>query len=194
MDFNAVFGRPFVKWFALCNWTVVLSVWNVGVLWPNDWIDQDESWHAGRPRPRRLCVKWGPRSPPQKGTEPPFQFASHVYCGQTAAWMKMPLGKVVGLGPDYIVYVCIMTMFWYWPAAGEASASGNHLATTLPIVPNYISNPPFPYAAYSSASSDHCQLNEVSAASSSSTAGKWISSLQDICLHILSAVQRKPVV
>lgn len=57
---------------------------------------------------------------------------------------------------------------------GEANASGSHFTTTLPIVPNYISNPPFPYAVYSSASSDHCQLNEVSAASSSSTAGMKI--------------------
>jgi len=28
-----------------------LSVCNVGVLWPNGWMDQDETWHAGRPRP-----------------------------------------------------------------------------------------------------------------------------------------------
>jgi len=29
----------------------VLFVCNVGVLWPNGWTDQDETWHAGRPRP-----------------------------------------------------------------------------------------------------------------------------------------------
>ena len=28
----------------------VLSVSNVGVLWPNGWMDQDENWHGGRPR------------------------------------------------------------------------------------------------------------------------------------------------
>ena len=27
--------------------------------------------------------------PPQIGAEPPF--SAHVYCGQTAAWIKMPL-------------------------------------------------------------------------------------------------------
>ena len=29
--------------------------------------------------------------------------SAHVYCGQTAAWIKMPLGTKVGLGPDDIV-------------------------------------------------------------------------------------------
>jgi len=46
-----VFGLSFVKRFALCYRTVVLSVCpvlsvcNVGVLWPNGWMDQDENWH-----------------------------------------------------------------------------------------------------------------------------------------------------
>ena len=31
------------------------------------------------------------------------QFSAHVYCGQTAEWIKMPLGIEVGLGPDNIV-------------------------------------------------------------------------------------------
>jgi len=38
------FERPFVKRFALCYQTVVLhvlSVCDVGVLWPNGWMDQD---------------------------------------------------------------------------------------------------------------------------------------------------------
>jgi len=39
------------------------------------------------------------RSP---GAEPP-QFSAHVYCGQTAGWIKMALGMEVGLGPVYIV-------------------------------------------------------------------------------------------
>jgi len=42
-----IFGRPFIKRFALCYrslgvGTVVSSVCNVGVLWPNGWMDQDE--------------------------------------------------------------------------------------------------------------------------------------------------------
>jgi len=30
-------------------------------------------------------------------------FLAHVYCGQTAGWIKMPLGTQVGLGPGHIV-------------------------------------------------------------------------------------------
>jgi len=37
--------------------------------------------------------------PPQKGTEPP-QFSAHLRCGQTAEWIKMPLGTEVGLGQN----------------------------------------------------------------------------------------------
>ena len=38
---------------------------------------------------------------PPKGHSP--QFSSHVYCGQTAGWIKMLLGTEVGLGPGDIV-------------------------------------------------------------------------------------------
>jgi len=41
-------------------------VCDVGVMWPNGncWTDQDETWHADRPRLRPHCVRWGP-SPPK---------------------------------------------------------------------------------------------------------------------------------
>jgi len=43
-------------------------------------------------------------SPPQKGGgDPPPQFSAHVYRGQTAGWIKMPLDIEVGLGPGDIV-------------------------------------------------------------------------------------------
>jgi len=45
----------------------------------------------------------GDPAPPQKGGGAPPQFSAHVYCGQTAAWIKMPLGTEVGLGRDDIV-------------------------------------------------------------------------------------------
>ena len=48
------FGPPFVKRLALCYRTVVLfvcPVCNVDVLWPNSWMDPDETWHVGRSRP-----------------------------------------------------------------------------------------------------------------------------------------------
>ena len=37
----------------------------------------------------------------KKGNNP--QFAVHVCCGQTAGWIKMPLGTEVDLGPGDIV-------------------------------------------------------------------------------------------
>jgi len=48
-----------------------LSVCDVGVSWPNGLTDQDETWHAGRPRPWPHCVRWGPSSPLPKGAQPP---------------------------------------------------------------------------------------------------------------------------
>ena len=44
-----------------------------------------------------------PQKGPQKGAEPPPQFSAHVYCGQTAGWIKMTVGMEVGLGPGHIV-------------------------------------------------------------------------------------------
>jgi len=38
--------------------------------------------------------------PPKKEYSP--QFLAHVCCGQTAGWIKMPLGTEVGLGPGHI--------------------------------------------------------------------------------------------
>ena len=35
---------------------------------------------------------------PTKAVEPTSQFSAHFYCGQTAGWIKMPLGMEVGLG------------------------------------------------------------------------------------------------
>jgi len=97
-----IFGRPFVTRFALCYQTVVCPVRDVGVLWPNDWMDQDETWQAGRPWPWPHCVTWGLSSPPQRDTATP-QFSAHICCGQMAGWIKMPLGKEVGLVPSDIV-------------------------------------------------------------------------------------------
>ena len=42
------------------------------LLRPNGCMDKDATWYGGRPWPRRLCVGWGPRSPPKKNeAEPP---------------------------------------------------------------------------------------------------------------------------
>ena len=69
-------------------------------LWPNGCMDQDATWYVGKPWHRRCFVRWG-RSSPDKGHSP--QFLVHVYCGQTAGWMKSPLIMEVGLGPGHIV-------------------------------------------------------------------------------------------
>jgi len=79
----------------------VLSVCNVGILWSHGWMDQNETWHGGRPRPWPHCVRWGPSSPSHKGAQPPI--VGHVCCGQTAGCIKMALGMEVGLGPGHIV-------------------------------------------------------------------------------------------
>jgi len=78
---------------------VCLFVCNVGVLWPNSWMDQAETWYRGKPRPRPHCFRWD-RALPERGTTPTFP---PTYSGQTAGWIKMSLGTEVGLGPSHIV-------------------------------------------------------------------------------------------
>ena len=68
----------------------------------NDWVDEDGTWHGGRPHPRGLCVGWRPSPLPKRGHSHP-QFSAHVYCGQTAGWIKTAFGVEVGLGPGHIV-------------------------------------------------------------------------------------------
>jgi len=89
--FSNVFVRPFVKRFVLSYRTVVCLSWSwsghvcsvcpvydVGVLWLNGWIDQDETWHAGRPR---HSVRWGPSSPTERGTAAPtFEIYGRRLC------------------------------------------------------------------------------------------------------------------
>jgi len=47
----------------------------------------------------------GDPAPPQKGGGAP-KFSAHVYCGQTAGWIKMALGMEAGLSPgDFVLDV-----------------------------------------------------------------------------------------
>ena len=39
---------------------------------------------------------------PQRGTAQP-EFSAHVCCGQTAGWIKIPVGMEVGLSPGDIL-------------------------------------------------------------------------------------------
>jgi len=69
------------------------------LLWPNGWMDQDATWHTGRPQPSTHCVRWEPSSPSPKRAQPP-QFSAHICCGQMSGWIKMPLGTEVRLNPS----------------------------------------------------------------------------------------------
>jgi len=40
------------------------------LLWSNGFMDEAGTWHGGRPQPRRLSVRWGPSTPPEKGWNP----------------------------------------------------------------------------------------------------------------------------
>ena len=50
-----------------------------------------------------IVLDGDPALPPSKGGGVPRQFSAHVYCGQTAGWIKVALGMEVGLGPGHIV-------------------------------------------------------------------------------------------
>jgi len=66
-------------------------------------MHQDANWYGGRPQPRGRSVKWGASTPLQKGGGDP-KFSAHVYCGQTAGWIKTALGMELGLGPgDFVL-------------------------------------------------------------------------------------------
>ena len=73
------------------------------LLWPNGLMHQDATSYGARPQPRGLCVRWGHSPLPKKGAQPP-KFSAHVYCGQTAGWIKMALDMEVGLSPgDFVL-------------------------------------------------------------------------------------------
>jgi len=78
--------------FALYYRTVVCPVvCNVGVLWPNGWMDQDITSYTGRPWSRPHCVRWGPSSPTERGTAIPH-FSAH--CSGTVAHLSNCLARL----------------------------------------------------------------------------------------------------
>ena len=87
-------------------------IFGPSLLWPNGCMDQDATWYGGRPRPTQHCVLGlrnvvfdGDRATPKtEGIPTTTRFVVHVYCGQTAGWIKMPLGTAVGLGLRNIVF------------------------------------------------------------------------------------------
>jgi len=86
-----VFERTFIKRFAVCYQTVVclsvclscpvlFAVCNGGVLWPNSWMDQDETW------PWPHCVRWGPSSPFIPPIFDPYLLWPNGWMDQDATW------------------------------------------------------------------------------------------------------------
>jgi len=74
------------------------SVFGSCLWWPNGWMDEDGTWRGSGPWSRPHCARWGSSSLPKKGQSP------HLYCGQTAVCIKMPLGMEVGLSPgDFVL-------------------------------------------------------------------------------------------
>jgi len=59
------------------------------------------TWHGGGPRSRPHCARWSQASLLKKGQSPIF--LAHVYYGQTAGWLKMPLGTEANLGPGDVM-------------------------------------------------------------------------------------------
>jgi len=82
--------------------SVCLSVCLSVTLVPNGWMDQDETWHGGTPRPWPHLLHGEAAPRPPKGHS--RQFTTHTACGQTAQGIKMPLGMEVGLDPGDIVF------------------------------------------------------------------------------------------
>jgi len=72
------------------------------LLLPNGWMDQDATWYGGI-GPGDVVLDGDPALPPPKKRHSLPQFSAHVYCGQTAGWIKMPHGTMVGPGPCHIV-------------------------------------------------------------------------------------------
>jgi len=71
------------------------------LLWLNCWMDQDAIWYGGRPPPRPLCLRW--HLAPVENAHSSPHFSAHVYRGQTAGCIRIPLGTEIGLGPGDVV-------------------------------------------------------------------------------------------
>ena len=63
-------------------------------------MEKDVTWYGGIGL--GLIVLDGDPALPKRGHSTPH-FSVHVYCGQTAGWIKMPLDTEVDLDPGHIV-------------------------------------------------------------------------------------------
>jgi len=84
----------------------VLSVCDVGALWPHGWTDHDET---RTPRPWPHCARWRPSSPSPKGAQPiqifgPYLLRPNGCMDQDATWhggRPRPRRLCVRWGPRY---------------------------------------------------------------------------------------------
>jgi len=83
----------------------VLSVCDVGVLWPNGWTYPLGAEVGFGPSDVVLDGDPVPRSLKRRGVGHSPRFSAHVYCGQTAVCNRIPLGTDVGFSLGDIVYV-----------------------------------------------------------------------------------------
>ena len=102
-----VFGRPFVKGFALCYRTVVqsvLSCLSVTLVYCSQTVGRIKTklgMQVGL-GPGHIVLDGDPAPLPQRGTAPNFRPIS--VAAKMAAWIKIPLGMEVGLGPgDFVL-------------------------------------------------------------------------------------------
>jgi len=95
-----IFGRPFVKQFALCYRTVVLSCLSVTLVYCGQavgWIKMKLGMQAGLGT-GHVVLDGDPGPPLPKGHSP--QFSAYIFSGQMVRWIKMPLRRKVSLNPS----------------------------------------------------------------------------------------------
>jgi len=76
--------------------------------------------------PGNIVLHGDPATLPKKTTEP-FKFSAHLYCGQMAGCVKMPLSMEVGFSPGHIVLD--------EDPAGSSPAKGAHQPPPLSFRP-----------------------------------------------------------
>ena len=95
-----IFGRPFVKRFALYA-IGPLSCLSVTLVYCGQTVGRIKmklGMQVGL-GPGHIVLGGDPAPTPLKGHSPRPQFSTHICCGQMAAWIKMSLGMEVGLVP-----------------------------------------------------------------------------------------------
>ena len=73
-------------------------------LWPKGLMDQNSTWHAGRPRPRPHCVRLSPAPSQKKGAQP-HQFSAHVYCARRSP-ISATAEHLFKLWPYFFINCC----------------------------------------------------------------------------------------